>query len=256
VTRRGRWRRGETVGSEKIRGEGRRREGQGAGGGRTGSPRGRRRRRGRPSFAERAAESIGSAIPRSKGGEQRPPVGSNLKRAYAPAPPRIPFSLRADITLAAVRLHPAEADVEGGAVDGLRPRPAPPALPAPLPAGSVQGGVRPQQDPSTVPEVPADPSGGVEGGGGVEAVRGCPSPPGPTTPSPRSRLHPVEADVEGGAAGPAPQKAAAKEGGAPLFLEAEAQMRPIPKLGGRSRCYLGAATHQGVMAGIILIEIS
>jgi hypothetical protein len=65
------------------------------------------------------------------------------------------------------RLHPAEADVEGGRAGGLRPRPAPPALPAPLPAGSVQGGVRPQQEPSTVPEVPADPPGGVEGGGGA-----------------------------------------------------------------------------------------
>ncbi len=47
-----------------------------------------------------------------------------------------------------------------------------------------------------MPEVPADPSGGVEGGGGVEAVRGCPSPPGPTTLSPRSRLYPAETDVE------------------------------------------------------------
>ena len=50
-----------------------------------------------------------------------------------------------------------------------------------------------------MPEGPADPSGGVEGGGGVEAVRGCPSPPGPTTLSPRSRLYPAEADVEGAA---------------------------------------------------------
>ncbi len=92
---------------------------------------------------------------------------SIIKKSLCPGPQRIPFSPRADNTLAAVRLHPAEAVVEGGRAGGLRPRPAPPALPAPLPAGSVQGGVRPQQEPSTVPEVPADPPGGVEGGGGA-----------------------------------------------------------------------------------------
>jgi len=91
VTLRGRWRRGETVGSEKIRGEGRRREGQGAGGGRPVSPRGRGRRRGRPSFAERAAESIGSAIPRSKGGEQRPPVEIDYKKEPMPQPSEDPL---------------------------------------------------------------------------------------------------------------------------------------------------------------------
>jgi len=239
------------------RGEGRRREGQGAGGGRPGSPRGRRWRRGRLSFEERAAESIGSAIPRSKGGEQRPPVEIDYKKEPMPQALRGSPSPPGPTTPSPrSRLHPVEADVEGGAADWAWTAPGAPSTPRPPP-----GGIRPGRGPST--------AGSVHGAGGarrsfgrdrrwegVEAVRGCPSPPGPTTPSPRSRLHPVEADVEGGAAGPAPQKAAAKEGGAPLFLEAEAQMRPIPKLGGRSRCYLGAATHQGVMAGIILIEIS
>ncbi|MDD3565806.1 MAG: hypothetical protein PHN90_09080 [Methanothrix sp.] len=59
-------------------------------------------------------EAIGSAIPRSKGTRPRPPVGVEYEKSLCPSPPRIPFSLRADITLAAVRLHPAEADVEGG----------------------------------------------------------------------------------------------------------------------------------------------
>jgi hypothetical protein len=169
--------------------------------------------------------------PGSERAKPRPPVGVESEKSLYPGPQRIPLSLRADNTLAEIRLHPAEAEVEGGKAGGLRPRPAPPALPAPLPAGSVQGGVRPQQDPSTVPEVPADPSGGVEGGGGVEAVRGCPSPPGPTTPSPRSRLHPVEADVEGGAAGPAPQKAAAKEGGGPRLRKERWRLSVPPSRG-------------------------
>ncbi len=90
-------------------------------GGRAGSPEGGGEGRRRPPFAERAMEAIGSAVPRSKGGDRGRRSGSNMKRAYAPGPPRIPFSLRADDTLAAVRLHPAEADVEGGRADGLRP---------------------------------------------------------------------------------------------------------------------------------------
>ena len=132
---------GETVGSEKIRGEGRRREGQGAGGGRTGSPRGRRRRRGRPSFAERAAESIGSAIPRSKGGEQRPPVEIDYKKEPMPQALRgSPSPPGPTSPSPRSRLHPAEADVEGGAADGLRPRPVAGLLgvaaPTPLTAGA------------------------------------------------------------------------------------------------------------------------
>ena len=55
--------------------------------------------------------------------------------------------------------------------------------------------------------------------GGVEAVRGCPSPPGPRTPSPRSAS--IRSRRTSRAARPA------------LFLEADAQIRPIPELGGR-----------------------
>ncbi len=75
---------------------------QGPPGGRTGSPGGRRLRRRRPSFAERSVEAIGSAIPRSKGTRPRPPVGVEYEKSLCPSPPRIPFSLRADNTLAAV----------------------------------------------------------------------------------------------------------------------------------------------------------
>jgi hypothetical protein len=55
------------------------------------------------------------------GARPRPPVEIDHEKSLYPGPLRIPFSLRADITLAAVRLHPAEADVEGGKADGLRP---------------------------------------------------------------------------------------------------------------------------------------
>ena len=46
--------------------------------------------------------SIGYAVPRSKGGEQRPPVEIDYEKSLYPGPQRIPFSPRADITLAAV----------------------------------------------------------------------------------------------------------------------------------------------------------
>ncbi len=71
---------------------------------------------------------------RGRGCRSRP----NLKRAYAPGPQRIPFSPRADFTLAQVRLHPAEADVEGGKADWRLPSPPPqksraPGAPDPSP---------------------------------------------------------------------------------------------------------------------------
>ncbi|MDD3565810.1 MAG: hypothetical protein PHN90_09100 [Methanothrix sp.] len=76
------------------------------------------------------------------------------------------------------------------------------SAPAPLPAGSVHSRIRPRCR-RCPPILRAE----SKVGGGVEAVRGCPSPPGPTTLSPRSRLYPAEADVEGGAVGPAPRRA-------------------------------------------------
>jgi len=75
------------------------------------------------------------------------------------------------------------------------------SAPAPPPAGSVHSRIRPRCG-RCPPILRAE----SKVGGGVEAVRGCPSPPGPTTPSPRSRLHPVEADVEGGKAGGLPRR--------------------------------------------------
>jgi hypothetical protein len=150
VTCRGRWRRGETVGSEKIRGEGRRREGQGAGGGRTGSPRGRRRRRGRPSFAERAAESIGSAIPRSKGGEQRPPVEIDYKKepmpqalrgSPSPPGPTSPSPRSASIR----RRRTSRAGRSMGSDRARRPQHSPPpSRRDPSRAGSVHSRIRPR----------------------------------------------------------------------------------------------------------------
>ena len=84
--------------------------------------------------------SIDYAVPRSTGGEQRPPVEIDYEKSLYPSPQRIPLSLRAYNTLAAVRLHPAEADVEGGAADGIRPRPVAgllgAAAPTPLTAGA------------------------------------------------------------------------------------------------------------------------
>jgi len=46
--------------------------------------------------------AIGSAVPRSTGREQRPPVGIDDEKSLCPSPQRIPLSLRADNTLAAV----------------------------------------------------------------------------------------------------------------------------------------------------------
>jgi|GEM_PF-6687288 len=71
------------------------------------------------------------------------------------------------------------------------------SAPAPLPAGSVHSGIRPRSRRGP----PILRVGQDRRWGSVESVRGSPSPPGPTTPSPRSRLHPVEADVEGGGEG-------------------------------------------------------
>ena len=95
----------------------------------------------------------------------RPPVEIDYEKSLCPKPSEDPL-------LPQGRQHPRRGPASirsrrtsrAGRPIGRGPRPAPPALPAPLPAGSVQGGVRPQQDPSTVPEVPADPSGGIEGG--------------------------------------------------------------------------------------------
>ena len=55
------------------------------------------------------------------------------------------------------------------------------SAPAPLPAGSVHSRIRPRCR-RCPPILRAE----SKVGGGVEAVRGCPSPPGPRTPSPRS----------------------------------------------------------------------
>ena len=128
-------------------------------------------------------------------------------------------------------------------------------------AGSVHGGIRPQQDPSRAGSVHGgvlpgrDPStaGSFQGGirlrrrrgppilragqdrrwGGVEAVRGSPSPSVPTTPSPRSRLYPVETDVEGGAAGPATPRAAAEE--APFLRKEQWKLTVLPSRGRQAR---------------------
>ena len=92
--------------------------------------------------------------------------------------------------------------------------PPPPSRREPSTAGSVHSRIRPQRYPSTTVSVHSGirprsrrgppPTTGQDRRWGLEVVRGSPSPSGPTTPSPRSRLHPVETDVEGGAAGPAP----------------------------------------------------
>ncbi len=162
-----------------------------------------RLRRGRPSFAERAAESIGSAIPRSKGGEQRPPVEIDYKKEPMPRPSEDPL-------LPQGRQHPRRGPPPSGR-GGRRGRKGrcarrpqhspPPSRRDPSRAGSVHSRSRPRCR-RCPPILRAE----SKVGGGVEAVRGCPSPPGPTTPSPRSRLHPVEADVEGGKAGGLPRR--------------------------------------------------
>jgi len=100
---------------------------------RTGFPEG-----GGPLFAEERWPAIGSAVPRSKGAKQRPPVEIESEKSLCSRPPRIPFSLRAANTLAQVRLHPAEADVEGGKADWRLPSPPPqksraPGAPDPSP---------------------------------------------------------------------------------------------------------------------------
>jgi len=85
-------------------------------------------------------KAIGSAVPRSKEARPRLPVGFEYEKSLCPGPQRIPFSFRAENTLAAVRLHPAEAVVEGGRAGGLRPRPVAgllgAAAPIPLTAGA------------------------------------------------------------------------------------------------------------------------
>ena len=165
-----------------------------------------RLRRGRPSFAERAAESIGSAIPRSKGGEQRPPVEIDYKKEPMPRPSEDPL-------LPQGRQHPRRGPPPSGRGGrrGRKGRWAPTAPGAPSTPRPPPGGIRPGRGPSTAGAVHGAggarrSSGRSRRWGGVEAVRGCPSPPGPTTPSPRSRLHPVEADVEGGKAGGLPRR--------------------------------------------------
>ncbi|MDD5769163.1 MAG: hypothetical protein PHW55_11345, partial [Methanothrix sp.] len=149
---------------------------------------------------------IGSAIPRSKGGEQRPPVEIDYEKSLYPGPQRIPLSLRADNTLAAVPPPSGRGGRRGRKGRWAPTAPGAPSTPRPPP-----GGIRPGRGPSTAGAVHGAggarrSSGRSRRWGGVEAVRGCPSPPGPTTPSPRSRLHPVEADVEGGKAGGLPRR--------------------------------------------------
>ncbi len=173
---------------------------------------------------------------------------SIIKKSLCPGPQRIPFSPRADNTLAAVRLHPAEAVVEGG-----RAGPGAPSTPRPPP-----GGIRPGRGPST--------AGAVHGAGGARRSSGRSRRWGGALKRseaallPQGRQHPRRgpASIRSRRTSRAERPVGSPEGGgegrrSPPLPRGRGTNAPDPEA---RRSESGAATHQGVMAGIILIEIS
>ncbi len=212
--------------------------GQGAGGGRPVSPRGRGRRRGRPSFAERAAESIGSAAQRSKGGEQRPPVDIDYKKEPMPqalrGSPSPPGPTTPSPRSASIRSR--RTSRAGRPVGSDRARPPrlspPPSLDLSRSPGSDQSKKpAPQDDPDqkkialriSVGSAPADTPGGIEDGGAVKRSEAALLPQGRQ----HSRRGPASIRRR------RTSRAAAEEEeeAARAPPRGDGQMRPISKLG-------------------------